>query len=497
MTTMKRLFGVGGLMALGLVLLQSDCGSGTTTPVVDMASTPDLVTLPDFAPPPDLTTFAAPTVASVAPNLGINNVTTPITITGTNFRAGATVSVGGQACANPSVTSPTTLTCTVAAKAVTCGRQDIVVTNPIDNQVATGAKLFTYRSNGIGFGAMTSLTAAARPDMVVAVDLDNDGDLDLVNTNRNANSITAFLNDGTGKFGAAKPFTTGTNPVGIAAGDLNGDKKADIVVANFGTNTFSVLLGDGAGGFAAKVDTMLAGINSIHEVALADLNGDQKLDVVALANANAAVAIRLGDGQGGFLATPPANVSVGNNPTFVAIADLNGDTFMDLAVSAPGSNAVSVRTGDGKGVFTGTLNLTTGANPGQVVIGDFTGDGKMDILVTSQNAASVGLFAGNGNATFGAIANTGVGTNPIGLTARDLDLDGKLDFVTSNFNGANVSVLLGSGTGTFTAATGSPMTAATGPFGNTVADLNGDTLPDIVSANETAGTLSVFLQTCK
>ena len=125
-------------------------------------------------------------------------------------------------------------------------------------------------SNGIGYSAMTALKAAAGSSVVVAVDLDNDGDLDLVNTNRIVNNITAFINDGSGKFGTAKPFTTGTSPVGIAAGDLNGDQKADIVVGNFGANTFSVLFGDGAGGFAAKVDTV-TGINGIYGVALADV----------------------------------------------------------------------------------------------------------------------------------------------------------------------------------------------------------------------------------
>ena len=114
--------------------------------------------------------------------------------------------------------------------------------------------------------------------------------------------------------------------------------------------------------------------------------------------------------------------------------NLNGDTFLDLAVAASGSTVVSVRTGDGKGAFSGTLNLNTGGNPGQVVIGDFTGDGKLDILVNSQTAGNVGLFAGNGNATFGAIANTVVGSSSIGLAGMDLDLDGKLDFVTGNAN---------------------------------------------------------------
>ncbi|HRI51188.1 MAG TPA: IPT/TIG domain-containing protein, partial [Pseudomonadota bacterium] len=83
---------------------------------------------PDMATPPDMTTVPAPTVTSVSPASIVNNVSSTLTITGTDFRAGATVTVGGVACNQVTVVSPTQITCTYPGKAATCGGQGITVT---------------------------------------------------------------------------------------------------------------------------------------------------------------------------------------------------------------------------------------------------------------------------------------------------------------------------------------------------------------------------------
>src|SRR5438105_4093410 len=73
-------------------------------------------------------------------------------------------------------------------------------------------------------------------------------------------------------------FATGPNPFAVALADFNGDGKIDLAVANSGTSTVSVLLGNGTGTFGAKTDfTTGSGPRS---VAAADLNGDGKLDLV-------------------------------------------------------------------------------------------------------------------------------------------------------------------------------------------------------------------------
>ena len=64
----------------------------------------------------------------------------------------------------------------------------------------------------------------------------------------------------------------------VAVADVNGDGKPDLVVANYGSNTVSVLLGNGNGTFQAQ-QTFATGTIP-YSVAVADVNGDGKPDLV-------------------------------------------------------------------------------------------------------------------------------------------------------------------------------------------------------------------------
>jgi hypothetical protein len=83
----------------------------------------------------------APTVSSIAPSSGPASGGTPVTITGTGFQTGATVSLGGTAATGVSVGSSTTITATTAAHAA--GAVNVVVTNP-DSQSATLPNGYSY-----------------------------------------------------------------------------------------------------------------------------------------------------------------------------------------------------------------------------------------------------------------------------------------------------------------------------------------------------------------
>ncbi len=100
---------------------------------------------------------AAPTVTSVSPNGGLPAGGTNITITGTDFTSGATVSVGGVSCSSLTFVSATSLTCTTGAHA-TPGSVNIVVTNA-DGQIGTAANAFTYRDAP----TVTSISTSAGP----------------------------------------------------------------------------------------------------------------------------------------------------------------------------------------------------------------------------------------------------------------------------------------------------------------------------------------------
>ncbi len=87
---------------------------------------------------------AAPTVTAITPNSGTNTSSTAVTITGTDFAPGATATVGSQPCTGVTVTSSTSLTCTVPPQNTT-GARDVTVTNT-DNQSGTLTGGFTFNA---------------------------------------------------------------------------------------------------------------------------------------------------------------------------------------------------------------------------------------------------------------------------------------------------------------------------------------------------------------
>ena len=132
MKTMTRLLLVGGVLVLGTAAIE--CSGGNYTPPPDMEVQVDLEAA-DLAVPPDMTTLPAPTITSVSPTSAVNNAMTPLTITGTNFRAGATVTVGGAACTQVTVVSPTQLTFQAPARPVGGGPVALRVAMAVDSGI--------------------------------------------------------------------------------------------------------------------------------------------------------------------------------------------------------------------------------------------------------------------------------------------------------------------------------------------------------------------------
>ena len=151
---------------------------------------------------------------------------------------------------------------------------------------------------------------------VALADLNGDGKLDLVIGNECASSgctdgasVGVLLGNGDGTFQTAVAYRTGGTsgpffPVSIAIADVNGDHKPDLVVANGGSNTVAVLLGKGDGTLQPAVTYGSGGMFPV-SVAVADVNGDGKPDLFvanecADNNCDGSVGVLLGDGDGTF-----------------------------------------------------------------------------------------------------------------------------------------------------------------------------------------------------
>jgi VCBS repeat protein len=313
------------------------------------------------------------------------------------------------------------------------GKPDVVGTNRNSGSVSV------LLGNGNGtFGPKQDFTTGDTPVSVAVADLNRDGKTDLAVANcgmqcagTGAGGVSVLLGNGDGTFGTKTDFETGAGPYAVAAADLNRDGKPDLVSGNAGVSSVSVLLGNGDGTFGAKTDSATGQVTF---VAVGDFNRDAKPDL-AVANGDA-LSVLLGNGDGTL--APKTDYPVTEFPLSVAVGDLNGDGHPDLA--APNwldYNRVSVLIGNGKGAFgpatdhPACLTVPHGSfcSADSVAIADLDGDAKLDLAVGNATNRVV-VLPGNGDGTFGARTDFPAGGTA--LVVADLNLDGRPDLVTNH-----------------------------------------------------------------
>lgn len=325
-----------------------------------------------------------------------------------------------------------------------------------------------------------SFAANNNPHFVTSGDLNGDGKKDLIVANDGIGGVGIMLGNNDGTFGAPTTLTAPADTFGskrVAVGDLNGDNKQDLVWVNYNDANISVLLGNGDGTFQSAV-TYAAGSFPI-AVAVSDLNGDGKLDV-AVSNGSWNINVLLGNGNGTLQAT--TQYAAGGYAIGIVAVDLTGDGKPELVTANNTAANVSVFVNNGNGTYQAAVNYGAGPSPWAVAAGDFNGDGKQDIVVSNVGDSTVSLLLGNGLGALAAATQYAVPVNPYSITAGDLNGDGRADAVVTSYHFAgSVSVLTGQANGTLA----SPLRFAAGfyPVSATIAKLDGDTLSDLAVAN--------------
>ncbi|UBF30105.1 FG-GAP-like repeat-containing protein (plasmid) [Kovacikia minuta CCNUW1] len=411
------------------------------------------------------------------------------------------------------------------------GRLDLV-TGSFDGKTLS---VHLQQSTGT-FLQPTDLTITNSPGgEIVAIglaDLDGDQDLDLFSLNgagygneldNTKNNLNVWVNNGQGGFGTT-PLTTqlgNQRPVAISSGDVNGDNRLDFVVSSktytlsgnqiiVASQQVSVLLGQANAPFSiANTYTGGEGV----QTALGDVNGDGKLDLAMLASDSTSISLLTGQGDGSFtaLSGTPFSAPTGNLITSVFLKDVNGDGKLDLINTlTPGANNVAVSFGQGNSTLgAAQFYQLTGATD-RLLFGDFTTQaedpslpGKLDLLIPTEGVSpNNGLLVNQGARTFVARPyadsrdftvgnNPVVGSNPTAIATGDINGDSIPDVVTANAGTNTVSVGLGNGDGTF--ATIPDYAVGSSPQGVALGDLNGDGKLDFVTANYGNGTVSIGL----
>lgn len=238
----------------------------------------------------------------------------------------------------------------------------------------------------------------------------------------------------------------------------------------------------------AKASNGLPTSGTYYGVAFGDINNDGNADVVGATDSNG-VHVYKGDGKGNW--TPVTNQPVTTGAfNDLRVWDVNSDGKGDIVVGSDGSG-LRLYLGDGTGNFTdatGSSNLPTAGTWRGVDLGDVNKDGLLDITATS-SSVGIRVFTNDGNAKFtdNSTGFPGGESREAGVSLMDFNKDGRLDVVSGGSPG--VSVFMSSINGGkllwTDSSTGLP---GSGEFtGIDAADVNKDTLPDVLITSYGAG----------
>jgi FG-GAP-like repeat/FG-GAP repeat len=376
---------------------------------------------------------------------------------------------------------------------------DLAAVAPADSVVSI------LLGNGDGtLGSRYDITlpmSGTTPGAVIA-DLNNDGKLDLATAEFNqafpsgiiSGFVTSLLGNGDGTF--QTPASSSSSDMGIGqlvSGNFIGNDDIGLASADVNADGgVALFLGNGAGSFGLPIEsftTSSANPLNIGPTAAGDFNGDGKTDLIVISedssSINSPLYILLSQGDGTLTASLIYNLAYGFVPG-IAVADFNGDGFLDVAATT--LNATLVFLGRGDGTFQAPITYSDpNAYPNSIGVGDFNGDGKIDMVVGHYSSAALYFYAGNGDGTFQAPIVSTVFAAPNTLVAGDFNSDGLTDVADGSLN----LIYLGNGHGTFQG--GAPFEATYGvdsAYSGARGDLNRDGTPDFVQVGHpTAGTL--------
>jgi len=497
-----------------------------------------------------------PGVASFVPGSG--PVGTSVTITGTDFSPipaintvrfnGAVAAVTGSTATSVTATVPASATTGPISVRVGCytgtSSTNFIVSLPTPTitgfapangpigttVIITGTNFSTSTSsNLVYFGATRALVSGATTTQLTVI-VPAGATYQPITVTRSGSTaysaspfLVTFPDGGTlsapCSFAPKVDFITGSGSYTTAMGDLDGDGKTDLVVTNVAGNSVSILRNTSVTGtidatsFAPAVTLDLTPNTGAFGVAIGDLDGDGKQDIVVSNYTSDNISIYRNISTPGTLTTgsfaAKVDFATDTGPYTVAIGDLDVDGKPDIAVTAyNGGNAVSLFRNTSvpgtinAGSFAARFDINTASYPYGLAIGDLDADGKPDLAVTNYIGSSVSLYRNTSTSgvidasSFESAVDYGVGTSPLSVAIGDLDADGKPEVTVANYASNNLTILKNATTsGAFTAGSFGAVgnfTTDPNPENIVITDLDGDGKPDLATGNQFGPSVSLL-----
>jgi hypothetical protein len=224
----------------------------------------------------------------------------------------------------------------------------------------------------------------------------------------------------------------------VAVGDINGDDHDDLVFGSSDSGGILMYVGDGTGRNWTRTDSVETEKRWVMRVALADLNGDDRLDLAATCAEGPRVW--LGDGQGGWQPASEGLPTPAYQGLFhgLAIADVNEDGRPDVVVcNWVDGPTVYLQQEDGSWSQTADVFPQMKGGGFGIDVGDIDNDRHLDLVVSGRLKYEVGYvygvfwLRGDGQGNWTYVPDCGLPTTGLpftwGIDLADFDGDGVLD----------------------------------------------------------------------
>ncbi|CAF1481013.1 unnamed protein product, partial [Adineta steineri] len=364
---------------------------------------------------------------------------------------------------------------------------DVVIANTQSNNIEI---FIRYDSGGIIHSHTYSTGSATNPHSILVGDFNHDNQFDIAVANYGTGTISVLIAYGNITFAPQINYQTGLNslPKSIVVADFNNDLALDMIVANFGKDNIGLFFGSGNGTFTNQKTYLTGSGSRPSSIAVSDFNNDKQLDIAIAQYGTDNIGIFLGYRHPD--ATRQKAVIPGSelHPCLIALADVNNDNLLDIVAINVTARSINIFLGFDNGNFSNAIRSATGN--GSLIqsfsIGDFNNDNRLDIVAINIDGTDIEIFLGCGNGSF-ADQSTYPIRNPYGsqwIAVGDFNNDNRTDIVVSNSFSHNIYVFLANANGTFP----TPVEYSNGdefiPNAITVNDFNNDKQLDILVVND-------------